>query len=155
MCLLILFSSRFCLRWGCPAPRWRWRCCILWWWRGRPCLSAGPPAGPSCPASAGRSRASSAVWNALPFEAEPAGEPRLEWSLIKKNRCVKLWFFFFFLLCSDLKLNTVGKQLLQSVMSYSLYFIAFLFTAVIIMGCVTFWFFVLLWGTFSVWSSRV
>lgn len=128
----LVFSSRFCLRWGCPAPRWRWKCCILRWWRERPCLSVRPPAGPSYPASVGQSQASSAVWNALPFEAEPGGEPRPKRSLIKrtnkKTRCVKLSF----LLCSNLKLNTMCKQLLQNVMTYKYLFYCIYSTAVMI-----------------------
>lgn len=59
-------------------------------------------------------------------------------------------------MCSNLKLNTVRKQLLQNVMSYSMHFIALFhcsddkwFWAVLPCD------FVCKWGIVSVWSSRV
>lgn len=64
----------FCPHWVFPAPRWRWRCCILLGWRGTPFPSVVPREELSSPVSGDQSQAFSGVWKAQPFEGGPGGK---------------------------------------------------------------------------------
>lgn len=64
----------FCPHWVFPAPRWRWRCCILLGWRVMPSPSVVSQEGLSSLVSGDQSQAFSAVWKAQPFEGGPGGK---------------------------------------------------------------------------------
>lgn len=83
----------FCPHWVFPAPRWRWRCCILLGWRGMPSPSVVPREGLSSPVSGDQSQAFSAVWKAQPFEGGPGGKQGQTRGL-RKSRVMFLLYCF-------------------------------------------------------------